>query len=144
MNKKTNEQNAGQGLVEYALILVLVSVVVIGILTVLGPQVGNVFSLVTSGLNGSTANAVIVPPSTLPTVTNVSREGRFSGNIVVIKVWVSEDTTITVTDDQGGSPITDICNGNCQLILTVGGSDAGTLTVTAPGNSMSVSYPAAP
>jgi pilus assembly protein Flp/PilA len=34
----------GQGLVEYALILVLVSIVVIGILLVLGPVVGNVFS----------------------------------------------------------------------------------------------------
>lgn len=34
----------GQGLVEYALILVLVAVVVIGILTLLGPQIGNVFS----------------------------------------------------------------------------------------------------
>lgn len=34
----------GQGLVEYALILVLVSVVVIAILTLLGPALGNVFS----------------------------------------------------------------------------------------------------
>lgn len=34
----------GQGLVEYALILVLVAVVVIVILSVLGPTVGNVFS----------------------------------------------------------------------------------------------------
>ena len=34
----------GQGLVEYALILVLVSVVVIVILTALGPAIGNVFS----------------------------------------------------------------------------------------------------
>jgi pilus assembly protein Flp/PilA len=34
----------GQGLVEYALILVLVAVVVIVILTVLGPLIGNVFS----------------------------------------------------------------------------------------------------
>ena len=34
----------GQGLVEYALILVLVAVVVIAILTVLGPTIGNVFS----------------------------------------------------------------------------------------------------
>ncbi len=38
------KQESGQGLVEYALILVLVSVVVIGILTMLGPQIGNVFS----------------------------------------------------------------------------------------------------
>jgi pilus assembly protein Flp/PilA len=34
----------GQGLVEYALILVLVAIVVIAILLVLGPVVGNVFS----------------------------------------------------------------------------------------------------
>jgi len=34
----------GQGLVEYALILVLVAVVVIVILAILGPAVGNVFS----------------------------------------------------------------------------------------------------
>ena len=40
----------GQGLVEYALILVLVTMVVIAILTLLGPQVANVFSRVTSAL----------------------------------------------------------------------------------------------
>lgn len=40
-----NTQNQlGQGLVEYALILVLVAIVVIGVLTLLGPQIGNVFS----------------------------------------------------------------------------------------------------
>ena len=36
----------GQGLVEYALILVLVAVVVIAILTLLGPAIGNVFSTI--------------------------------------------------------------------------------------------------
>lgn len=34
----------GQGLVEYALILVLVAVVVIVILAILGPTIGNTFS----------------------------------------------------------------------------------------------------
>jgi pilus assembly protein Flp/PilA len=34
----------GQGLVEYALILVLVAIVVIVILALLGPTIGNVFS----------------------------------------------------------------------------------------------------
>jgi pilus assembly protein Flp/PilA len=34
----------GQGLVEYALILVLVAVVVIVILAMLGPAIGNIFS----------------------------------------------------------------------------------------------------
>ena len=34
----------GQGLVEYALILVLIAVVVIAILVILGPRIANVFS----------------------------------------------------------------------------------------------------
>jgi len=41
----------GQGLVEYALILVLVAVVVIAVLTLLGPIIGNVFTKVNSSLN---------------------------------------------------------------------------------------------
>jgi pilus assembly protein Flp/PilA len=40
----------GQGMVEYALILVLVAIVVIAILLLLGPQIGNIFSRITSGL----------------------------------------------------------------------------------------------
>ena len=40
----------GQGLVEYALILVLVALVVIAILALIGPQVANVFSKVTNQL----------------------------------------------------------------------------------------------
>ncbi len=40
----------GQGLVEYALILVLVAVVVIVILAILGPAIGNIFSNIVSAL----------------------------------------------------------------------------------------------
>lgn len=43
-------RESGQGLVEYALVLVLVAVVVIAILSLLGPQIGNVFSRITYGL----------------------------------------------------------------------------------------------
>ncbi|MEI6777194.1 MAG: Flp family type IVb pilin [Chloroflexales bacterium] len=42
----------GQGLVEYALILVLIAIVVIGILTLLGNRISAVFSGINSGLNG--------------------------------------------------------------------------------------------
>ena len=38
----------GQGLVEYALILVLVAIVVFAVLLLLGPIVGNVFSSINS------------------------------------------------------------------------------------------------
>ncbi len=40
----------GQGLVEYALILVLVAIVVIAALMVLGPIIGNAFSTINSSL----------------------------------------------------------------------------------------------
>ena len=40
----------GQGLVEYALILVLVAVVVIAVLTLLGPIIGNVFSSINDAM----------------------------------------------------------------------------------------------
>jgi pilus assembly protein Flp/PilA len=40
----------GQGLVEYALILVLVAVVVIAVLTLLGPAIGNIFSTIMTKL----------------------------------------------------------------------------------------------
>jgi pilus assembly protein Flp/PilA len=40
----------GQGLVEYALILVLVAIVVIAILLLLGPAVGNVFSTIVNAI----------------------------------------------------------------------------------------------
>jgi pilus assembly protein Flp/PilA len=40
----------GQGLVEYALILVLVAIVVIAVLLILGPVIGNVFSKINNSL----------------------------------------------------------------------------------------------
>ena len=42
----------GQGLVEYALILVLVAIVVIAVLLILGPVIGNVFSKINNSLQG--------------------------------------------------------------------------------------------
>ena len=40
----------GQGLVEYALILVLVAIVVIVILAVMGPAIGNIFSQIVNAV----------------------------------------------------------------------------------------------
>jgi pilus assembly protein Flp/PilA len=45
----------GQGLVEYALILVLVAIVVIAALMILGPIIGNTFSTINNSL-GSLPN----------------------------------------------------------------------------------------
>ena len=48
MKIQLNEK--AQGLVEYALILVLIAVVVIAVLLILGPVIGNVFTSINSSL----------------------------------------------------------------------------------------------
>jgi len=45
------KQEKGQGLVEYAIILALVAIVVIGAMRILGPKVGNTFSTVNSSMD---------------------------------------------------------------------------------------------
>lgn len=40
----------GQGLVEYAIILALVAIVVIAVMSLLGPKIGNTFSNINSAL----------------------------------------------------------------------------------------------
>ena len=50
-NMLFSPKEKGQGLVEYALILVLVAIVVIAALMILGPIIGNVFSKVNSSLS---------------------------------------------------------------------------------------------
>jgi pilus assembly protein Flp/PilA len=50
MAKYDNELMKGQGMVEYALILVLVAVIVIAALTIMGPLLANVFSTINESL----------------------------------------------------------------------------------------------
>ncbi|MBV8086736.1 MAG: Flp family type IVb pilin [Candidatus Dormibacteraeota bacterium] len=45
------DREEGQGMVEYALILVLIAVVVLVVLTAIGKEVNNVFSNISSGLS---------------------------------------------------------------------------------------------
>ena len=50
------KEEEGQGLVEYALIIVLIAVVVIAALTAVGGQLETVFESITSGLTNPGAN----------------------------------------------------------------------------------------
>ena len=49
-DEEHDKTQAGQGMVEYALILVLIAIVVIVILQIVGKQVNNVFSNISNGL----------------------------------------------------------------------------------------------
>jgi pilus assembly protein Flp/PilA len=68
LHYRHSHRERGQGLVEYALILVLVAVVVIAILSALGPQIGNIFSKVIAGLNRSPS----AEPCTVTTNTGLT------------------------------------------------------------------------
>ena len=120
----------GQGLVEYALILVLVAIVVIAVLLTLGPVVGEVYSEV--------AGALGYTP-----ITNVSaaRTGSGHGNDVVVSITVSTATAVTATDSQSGQSATASCSGSCTITLTGVGDAAGRVTVYADsGGSRSAPY----
>ncbi len=70
-----NKKQKGQGMVEYALVLVLVAVVVIAALTVMGPQVKNVFGTVNGSLAGGGGGAAVAAgptATTVPSVTNTN------------------------------------------------------------------------
>lgn len=58
------KQEKGQGLVEYSLILVLVSIVVIAALMVLGPKIGCLFSSINGSLSGQAGGSCASSGST--------------------------------------------------------------------------------
>lgn len=67
---RLRRRTAGQGLVEYALVLLLVALVVIVILVMLGPQIGSVFSGVSRGmLVDNTTPYVTTPGNVVNTPT---------------------------------------------------------------------------
>jgi pilus assembly protein Flp/PilA len=115
-------KNKGQGLVEYALIIVLMAIVVIVALQALGPTVGNVFSTITDTL---------IYPGVIQ-----SASANATGGIVTITVTVSQPTTINITGSvTGGGP----CSGTCQFTFPDPGGGAAAVTAT-DGGTKSVSW----
>ena len=52
-NAHTEKREEGQGLVEYALIIIFVGVVLIFLLTVLGPGIKNIYANIVNTIQGS-------------------------------------------------------------------------------------------
>jgi pilus assembly protein Flp/PilA len=125
--RRPNEE--GQGLVEYALILVLVAIVVIGILLLLGPAISEVYCEVVNTMQPGECGAI--------TSVNAVRDGNGHGNTVVVTITVDQATAVTATWP-GGSASTS-CSGSCTITITT--DDAGTVRVRDDvGGVMSAPY----
>lgn len=75
----SSKRENGQGLVEYALILVLVAIVVIGALMVLGPIIGSTFSTINASLPGGGVSAGGSPTSVPAGCTVKHADGYATG-----------------------------------------------------------------
>jgi pilus assembly protein Flp/PilA len=84
---KIPKREEGQGLVEYALLLVLVAIIIIAILTILGSQVMVVFARVTAGLNGQVITGQGVEAVVTSYDSNInSGTGGCQGSISNVKI----------------------------------------------------------
>ncbi|MFQ5577779.1 MAG: hypothetical protein ACE5G8_12425 [Anaerolineae bacterium] len=92
---KNREQ--GQGLVEYALLLVLVAVVVIAVLLLLGPQISSIFSQVIVALGGEDPGN--------PSYTYSIEQFGVSGTAGFGGCTVKLSQTMRVKVTQDGSPV---------------------------------------
>jgi pilus assembly protein Flp/PilA len=144
----------GQGLVEYALVLVLIAVVVILILTALGTRVTATFARVIGGLNGQT----ILGSGTEAIVSGF--EVAVSGGPAVCTVAITNITALGFVNGElaggaalsgsatfnGGSPSAISGTTDSSGVATIGsggsasGSCTGTVSVTLAGNTRSVNY----
>jgi pilus assembly protein Flp/PilA len=149
------KREEGQGLVEYALLLVLVAIAVIVILAMIGDEVRSVYARVIAGLNGQTISGT--GTEYVVTGFDVSVSGGPALCTVTatnVQVTVFEDgllagagvSATAVADAPGGgsgsgSGTTDE-NGIADLgsISDSGAACSGTLEVSSGGNSRFVSY----
>lgn len=121
----------GQGLVEYALILVLVALVVIVVLSLLGPSIGNVFSNIVDKLDvlSGESNDVVV----------ITRADYDSGSQTLHLDATSDgvyDPSVTLTASPGGvmgQAGNHYCLNysltGCPCAVTVTSSEGGSATV---------------
>lgn len=125
-------QEKGQGLVEYALILVLIAVVVIAILLTLGPAVAQVYCRIANSLQAGSC----VMGGVITGVTTSS-----AGPNILVTVTVSQSTNVTVSASSGtiATP-TKPCPSSCNFLIN-GPAASGSATATASaGGTMTATW----
>lgn len=152
--KRYWRREEGQGLVEYALLLVLVAIVVIAILALLGDELNGVFARVIAGLNGQEmtgtgteyvitgmgASATGSPPDCTVTVSDMRVTVFIDGDVAGPGVSVSG--SVSVSGGSGGSTSGTTGSGGTATLSNVSGTGncSGTATLSVGGSTRSVSY----
>lgn len=126
---KIPEREQGQGLVEYALLLVLIAIVVLVILTLLGTQVVLVFARAAGGLQGDVLDA-----ANGDTAVIINYEGNISGSGSSCAGTIS-NIRFVVTDGNGAI----LTNQGVSATLKVNGVSSGTVNGTAGASGLAVS-----
>jgi pilus assembly protein Flp/PilA len=117
LKKEVHAGQKGQGLAEYALILVLVAMVVIVVLSVLGPAIADVLAQVTMFLNGGIA------------VVNVELVDAGAFDNLHVIVMTSEQSTVTLTTSEGPGGSAS-CQPTQRCEITASGVSGGSFTVS--------------
>jgi pilus assembly protein Flp/PilA len=121
------KRQEGQGLVEYALILVMVAVVVIVILQLLGPSIVLSYARIMAGFDGITLNTS-EPHGLVVSYTTDSLIQDGSNCTATVS-----DVFLVATDANGRI----ITNESVPFsIRAVGGVDPGTMTAEAPASGL--------
>ena len=121
--ERRQAEEQGQGLVEYALLLVLVAVVVIGVLMLLGPRVASIFGNIACALDlGSDIKTAAID---------------HNGSDLTVTVHVARPTTITISGDVSGGGA---CSGPTCSYPFSGVPGSGSLKVQADNGGCTPVY----
>ncbi len=128
--KKLIRSEKGQGLVEYALILVLVAIVVLAVLLLMGPVVGNAFSNIVTNLEKFSGGGSGVIQS--------ATASYLGGNL---RITVRTSTTTNLIISGAVSQPSNPCPGNNCTFNFGGAPSSGSATITATsGGTTTVSW----
>lgn len=134
MNKKPRFESSassrlekGQGLVEYAMILVLVAIVVVAALALLGPKVGQIYNQVVL--------AIQYPDLGFSATTTRSADD------VNVRITSNYEISLDLRNPANSFSISDSCEGTCNYQLPAPSASPGTIEISSHGATIAIAYP---
>ena len=133
-NSVKRHSESGQGLVEYSIILALLALVVVVVLVVFGPGVGNIFSESSKAFN----MAGEAPVEDTVDVITIAQVDYYNGSTVHIDAQVdgSSDPNVTLTASPGGEM--QILDSHYHILFSLPGCPCEVTITSSTGGSTTV------